>query len=48
MRDNFFTSENIPSFAPAQAYNFDSPADAALYQELTTISQEIERCRASI
>lgn len=37
----------IPSFARAEAYNFETTKDSfEIYQELTQISEEIERCRA--
>lgn len=37
----------IPSFARAEAYNFEAARDNFdVYQELTQISEEIERCRA--
>lgn len=37
----------IPSFARAEAYNFEATKDSFdVYRELTQISEEIERCRA--
>lgn len=39
--------QNIPSFARAEAYNFEATRESfAVYRELTEISEEIERCRA--
>lgn len=39
---------DTPSFARAQAYNFDTPETFAVYRELMEIAREIESCRASI
>ena len=37
----------IPSFAPPEAYNFATTKSTfAVYQELTAIAEEIEKCRA--
>ncbi len=37
----------IPSFARAEAYNFEGAKDNfEVYQELNQISEEIEECRA--
>lgn len=37
----------IPSFARAEAYNFEATADSfGIYQELNQIAEEIEKCRA--
>lgn len=38
---------NIPSFARAEAYHFDTTKDSfEIYQELTAIAEEIAACRA--
>lgn len=37
----------IPSFARREIYDFDSTDESfAVYQELTAIAEEIEKCRA--
>ena len=37
----------IPSFARAEAYNFDTtPETFDIYRELNAIAEEIEECRA--
>lgn len=41
-----YTNFKIPSFAKEQTYNFEmSQQSFTLYQELTHISEEIEKCR---
>lgn len=36
----------IPSFAKREVYDFESDKDSfAIYQELSQIAEEIERCR---
>lgn len=36
----------VPSFAAQQMYNFDMTDDTlAVYRELSTIAEEIEKCR---
>ncbi len=47
MQNNFFNSET-PTFARAQAYNFDTNDSVDLYDEIMNIAREIERCRASV
>jgi len=37
----------IPSFARAEAYNFEATKETfEIYQELNQIAEEIEKCRA--
>ena len=38
---------SIPSFAQREVYDFDnvSSEDLAIYEELSNISEEIEKCR---
>ena len=41
-----YSDFQIPSFARAEAYNFEATKDSfALYQELNQIAEEIEACR---
>lgn len=51
MQENFSGYE-APSFARAARYDFASNTNqrrtSELYQELTAIAREVERCRASI
>ena len=36
----------VPSFAKESAYNFEvSSEDTGIYEELSAISEEIEKCR---
>lgn len=45
--DNDNSNFMVPSFAKAEAYNFDvATADSiAVYEKLNAIAEEIERCR---
>lgn len=45
MRENYFTFED-QRHNPRFAYDYVTPDSLELYQELTEISMEIERCRA--
>lgn len=45
MRENYFTFEQ-QTRNPQFAYDYVTPDSLELYQELTEISMEIERCRA--
>lgn len=45
MRENYFTFGE-PIQNPQFAYDYVTPDSLELYQELTEISMEIERCRA--
>ena len=44
MQDDYSTFR-IPSFAKREAYVFDTPETFEIYQELSSISEEIEKCR---
>ena len=41
----YFSSPS-PSFAPREAYVFDTAESLSIYEELSQISEEIEKCRA--
>lgn len=45
MSKHYFTSP-VPSFAPREAYVFDTRESLDLYRELSQVSEEIEACRA--
>ena len=46
MQENYSTFE-IPSFARAKAYDFEATKESfEIYQELNSIAEEIEKCRA--
>ena len=41
-----YSDYQIPSFARAEAYDFDTTRDSLeIYRELNQIAEEIERCR---
>ena len=41
-----YSGFEIPSFARTEAYNFDATKETfAIYQELSAIAEEIEKCR---
>lgn len=46
MSKTYFASP-VPSFAPREAYIFDTKESLELYHELSQISEEIETCRAN-
>ena len=45
--DTTTTTFKVPSFAKREAYDFDTTTrdSMAIYEELTAISEEIEKCR---
>ena len=41
----FYFNSPSPSFAPREAYVFDTAESLSIYEELSQISEEIEQCR---